>query len=70
MSKTKQTVNIEAIHQTVKFEAWEPILMEISRKCSVQELSALADTSGLEIEEVFTDDQEQFADVMMKLKTT
>ncbi|MEO1433999.1 MAG: L-histidine N(alpha)-methyltransferase [Bacteroidota bacterium] len=64
ISTTDQTVQLQAINATIRFEAWESIDMEISQKYSLSEIHRLAKASGFEPLWDFTDAQGLFVDTL------
>lgn len=62
LSKTKQSVTIEAIGKTFHFDEWEAIDVELSQKYSLREMEKLAHSTGFEIVKHFTDDRKYFVD--------
>lgn len=65
VSRARQTVRIDALDLQVDFEKGETIHTENSYKYSRAHLQALADDSGFAIEQVWTDRQGWFADLLM-----
>jgi dimethylhistidine N-methyltransferase len=62
VSKTKQTVFIEALEKTFYFKKWEPVFMELSRKFDSETIGDLASSHGFKVEQQFTDSQNYFVD--------
>ncbi|MEH0155122.1 L-histidine N(alpha)-methyltransferase [Limibacter armeniacum] len=62
ISKKEQVVKLKGIEEEIKFEAWEPIYMELSRKYDLKEIEALAHESGFEISKHFFDKRNYFVD--------
>jgi dimethylhistidine N-methyltransferase len=64
MSTVVQKVYLADLQQEFSFAAWEPIHTETSHKFSLMEIKLLAKASGLQMNEVFTDEKHYFADVL------
>ena len=67
VSKKAQTVTFSALNHSVKFEAWEAIHTENSHKYSLNHIKELGMQSGFETEQIFTDSQHYFADVLFRV---
>jgi dimethylhistidine N-methyltransferase len=65
VSRRAQTVHFEALGRSFEFAAWEAIHTENSFKFTLPQIEELAATSGLRVLEVFTDEQNWFADVVL-----
>lgn len=61
-SKTKQIVHIGAIEQDFYFTQWESIFMELSRKFTLSTIEKLAEKSGFQVVQNFTDKRNYFVD--------
>ncbi len=68
VSTKKQEVHIEAIDQTVHFDAWETIYMERSQKYSEVDIQQLAEGTGFEVIRNFYDQDHLFTDSLWVLK--
>ncbi|PZX55383.1 dimethylhistidine N-methyltransferase [Algoriphagus ratkowskyi] len=68
VSLKTQDVTIGALNQIFKFEAFESIFTEISKKYSLSEISYLASLGGFEVKENFMDSEGYFADVLWEKK--
>lgn len=66
ISRARQSVFIEALHQEFHFAQWEPIFMEISRKYTLPIIEKLAAESGFELVSNFYDEQKFFTDAIFK----
>ena len=64
LSSGKQKVYLADLNQEFKFNAWEPIHTETSHKFTLPEIEHLGKLVGLKINQVFTDSQQYFADVL------
>jgi uncharacterized SAM-dependent methyltransferase len=62
VSKTKQSVYIKALNRSFDFAAWEAIDVELSQKFSLAEIEALAEATGFELVQHFTDQRDYFVD--------
>ncbi len=62
MSCKKQDVTIEATGHTYSFRDSEPVHMEISRKYRLDEIEDLANKTGFEVSQHFTDSRNYFVD--------
>ena len=67
VSKVAQKVCLKALNYEFTLEAWEAIHTETSHKFNLTEIKTLADETGFEIEDVFTDEKHYFADVLLKV---
>lgn len=67
VSKIDQTVNIEQLHLSVHFDAWEAISVEVSAKYSQRDIAKLAQRSGFSVKEHFTDSKHYFVDSLWEL---
>ncbi len=63
-----QKVYFEAMDETIHFDAYEPIFMEVSKKYSLREIDNLAERSGFKVIENFTDRESYFADCLWQKK--
>lgn len=61
-----QTVRFAALDWQAEFAAWEMIHTENSYKFTRSGIGAAAQASGLAVEEFFTDEQDYFADVILR----
>ncbi|WP_405208203.1 L-histidine N(alpha)-methyltransferase [Aquimarina sp. LLG6339-5] len=66
VSTKKQTVDIDCLSIQVHFEAWESIHTEISQKYDDDTVKWLAEESGLEISESFTDENKYYKNYVFK----
>lgn len=66
VSNRAQTVHFAALDWQVDFAAWEMIHTENSYKFTRAGIAATAEASGLAMEEFFTDEQDYFADVILR----
>ena len=66
VSRTAQTVWIDAIGQHFEFDAWEPIHSEFSYKYLRSDIDALAGATGFEIEDAFSDRRSWFVDSLWR----
>lgn len=64
VSRKKQTVTFKALNTTVSFEAWEAIHTENSHKYTIPQIEKLGKKAHMEIETIFTDPNNYFADVL------
>jgi len=67
ISRTAQTVFIEALNTSFEFAAWDPIFMEISQKYSLPMIENLAKKSGFEVARYFYDSRNYYTDALWKL---
>jgi L-histidine Nalpha-methyltransferase len=65
LSRSRQTVRIEALHLDVHFDAGESIHTENSYKHDEQSIGALAAGSGFAVQRTWTDSRKWFADVLL-----
>jgi len=66
VSTAAQQVYIGALDETISFEAWEAIDVELSQKYSLSEIKKLANHSDFEIVEHLFDEQKYFVDTIWK----
>ncbi|HSI90245.1 MAG TPA: L-histidine N(alpha)-methyltransferase, partial [Adhaeribacter sp.] len=67
VSKKAQTITFSKLNASVSLEAWEAIHTENSHKYTPAQIETLGKESGLEIEQLFTDDRHYFADVLFRV---
>lgn len=67
VARTPQEVYIADLEKTFKFEAWEPIYMEVSKKYDLQEIAGLASETGFQVETNLTDSEGLFVDSIWKV---
>lgn len=63
---TPQEIYIEPIRQTFRIESGEEVLIEISRKFRLSELTSEFGRFGFEVRRTFTDDREWFALILLE----
>ena len=68
VSKKEQEVYIEAIGQTIDFDAWEAIYMERSQKYSEKDILRLAHQTGFRVMDNFFDTEGLFVDSLWVLE--
>ena len=66
ISRTAQTIFIEALNQKFQFNAWEPVFVEISQKYNSEMIENMASESGFEVAENFFDSRKYFVDSLWK----
>ncbi len=66
VSRKEQTVSLSRLGVVFSFEAWEPIVVELSQKYSLPELEDMAGRAGLTFEKHFLDRQDYFVDSLWK----
>ncbi|MFC4794082.1 L-histidine N(alpha)-methyltransferase [Hymenobacter endophyticus] len=66
VSTRAQTVQFTALDWQVEFAAWEMIHTENSYKFTRPAITALAREAGLHVQQIFTDEQDFFADVLLQ----
>lgn len=62
VSKQAQEVQLKALQETIHFEAWEAISVELSQKYSLSEVEKLAAEAGFQVVQHFFDKQHYFLD--------
>ncbi|MFY0594697.1 L-histidine N(alpha)-methyltransferase [Roseivirga sp.] len=62
VSKIKQEVFIEALGESIEFQAWEAIHTEVSQKYSYKMIESFAEEAGFRIVKNFTDSNDYFVD--------
>ncbi len=65
-SDLEQRVNIGALNESFVFARGELINMEISQKYDQQQINDLAQMSGFEVREIFTDERDYFTDQLWR----
>ena len=68
VSTKKQKVYFSSNQETIHFEAFESIFMEVSKKYNLIEIGELAERSGFEVIQDFTDPELYFADCLWQKK--
>ena len=68
VSRSRQSVAIDALQMKVQFNAGETIHTENSYKYSHSDLQTLAREGGFEIEQVWTDSRNWFADLLLRAR--
>ncbi|MDF7812199.1 L-histidine N(alpha)-methyltransferase [Hymenobacter sp. YC55] len=66
VSTRAQAVHVSTLKQTFEFAAWETIHTENSYKFTAPQIEALAAEAGLTVTNFFTDEQDYFADVVLR----
>ncbi len=66
ISRTAQTVDIEALNQKFAFAAWEPIFMEISQKYRISMIEELAAMSDFRVAQNFFDQRNFYTNSLWK----
>jgi L-histidine Nalpha-methyltransferase len=61
---SQQDIFLADLDYQTTLEAWEPIHTETSHKFTLREIERLGLASGFQINDVFTDDKQYFADVL------
>ncbi|RTQ47729.1 L-histidine N(alpha)-methyltransferase [Hymenobacter gummosus] len=65
VSRRAQQVHVAALGQRFEFAAWEAIHTENSYKFTLPQIEQLAAAAGLRVQQVFQDEQQWFADVLL-----
>jgi dimethylhistidine N-methyltransferase len=65
LSRRAQQVQVPALGRTFAFAAWEAIHTENSYKFTLPQIEELAAAVGLRVQQVFQDEQQWFADVLL-----
>jgi len=68
VSLETQTVTIGALRHSFQFEAWEPIHTEYSYKYLPEDIRDLADTTGFDIQAVYSDRRGWFCDALWRVR--
>ncbi|MCF8367464.1 MAG: L-histidine N(alpha)-methyltransferase [Bacteroidales bacterium] len=68
VSKDKQSVYIHDLNQTIEFDKWETIYMEMSQKYDMKMIRDLANNSGFEVVRNFYDKRQYYMNSVWKLK--
>lgn len=66
VSTCEQTVHLSELNTSIHFNAWEAIHMEISQKFDLPMIHALAEGSGLVVDQVFTDSRGYYVNALLK----
>jgi len=64
VSKQEQEVYLKYLNQTIHFDAWEAIDMELSKKYSITDIEQLALQTGFDVVDHFTDGAGLFVDTL------
>ncbi|BDS13422.1 L-histidine N(alpha)-methyltransferase [Aureispira anguillae] len=67
VSQKEQSIHIEALNMEVKFEQWEAIHTEISKKHTLKEIEDLATAAGYTVKQHFLDNKAYFVDTLLEL---
>ncbi|HBH05004.1 MAG TPA: L-histidine N(alpha)-methyltransferase [Flavobacteriales bacterium] len=68
LSLAEQEVYIDSLDLCISFEKYECIHTEISKKYSIKEIMRLAEGAGLTVLEIFRDDEQYFASIILEVK--
>jgi dimethylhistidine N-methyltransferase len=68
ISQEPQTIAIEALGQSFTFDKIEPIHVEYSHKFSLKQINDLAENTGFEIIQTFSDSKKYFIDTLWRVK--
>lgn len=66
LSRTAQTLRVEALDLDLSFQPWESIHMENSQKFDARAIESLAGAAGLGVWQVFADANHDYADYLFK----
>ena len=66
ISMKEQDVYVEALERSFQFDAWEPVQTEISQKYTVEMIQKIMALTGLQVIEIFFDEDRYFCDVLVK----
>jgi L-histidine N-alpha-methyltransferase len=66
--RTAQPVRIDPLDATIEIGAGEQVMVEISRKFVLEKLATYLSVFGFELEDVFTDERDWFALLLLKRK--
>lgn len=69
VSKEKQTVTISSLQKSFTLQPWEGIHMENSYKYNLRDIEELVHGAGYSIEKIFSDPQQYFACVALRLRS-
>lgn len=62
VSTKDQTVHIESLAKNFRFNQWETVYMELSRKFDLKKIETLATSNGFGVEQHFSDSRNYFTD--------
>ncbi len=68
ISTESQVVDIQALDKKFQFKAWEPIHTEYSYKYTREDIQDLAESSGYQVVENFSDERNYFVDSLWQVK--
>ena len=68
VSNAEHSVYIEQADQTIHFNKWEPIFMELSQKFNKNDIAQLASDAGFKVVENYIDSRGYFADSLWEKK--
>lgn len=66
VSKKAQKIHLNALNQTISFEAWEAIKVELSQKYSLKEVESLLTEAGFSWVQHYLDEQSYFVNTLWK----
>ena len=69
ISRKAQEVPIDGLHLTVRFEAWEPIYVEVSQKYTPAGIRSMVASAGLENRHHFTDRRSYYINALLQPKS-
>ncbi len=64
ISKKKNSVTLPLVDTEIRFEKWEPIFMELSRKYDTREIDSMASKYGFTVHAHFMDEKKYFTDCL------
>src|SRR5207237_78496 len=67
VSRSEQSVRLEAVDREFHFDAWEGIAVERSQKYTLGQIEALAESTGYSVEGHFLDRRRYFADSLWRV---
>ncbi len=68
ISRQQQEVKIKALEQSFRFEAWEPVHVEISRKYDIPAIEKYAKESGFAVKQYFYDCRHFYVNALFQKK--
>ena len=66
ISMKEQDVHVEALERSFHFDAWETVQTEVSQKYTAEMIHKIMALTGLEVIEIFFDQNRYFCDVLVK----
>lgn len=66
VSQKEQNIHIEKLGMDIRFEQWESIHTEVSKKHTIEEIEGLIEEAGFKVKEHFIDSKAYFVDTLLE----